>query len=109
VAGDEVAEAYITPPAATGAPNHWLAGFKRVHVEPHQVAHVAFDVDARGLSLVDAQGQRAVTAGDYKVFVGGAQPGDTTSGLEQKLTIVGTQKVDEALSGTTGGLRIVRK
>jgi len=109
VAGDEVAELYMKPPSTPGAPNHWLAGFKRVHVEPHQIAHVTFDVDARGLSLVDAQGQRAVTAGDYKVFVGGAQPGDTTSGLEQKLTIVGTQKVDEAVSASAGGLRIVRK
>lgn len=111
VAGDEVAELYVTPPAGPGNPNHWLAGFKRVHIEPHQVAHVVFDVDARGLSMVDAQGQRAVTAGDYKLFVGGAQPGDTTTGLEQKVTIVGTQRVDEAVgpSAPAGGLRIVRK
>src|SRR5262249_59403115 len=32
VAGDEVAELYITPPAGAGNPNHWLAGFKRQHV-----------------------------------------------------------------------------
>jgi beta-glucosidase len=98
IAGDEVAELYITPPAAPGNPNHWLAGFKRVHLDPHQVGHVAFDVDARGLSLVDAQGLRAVTAGEYTVFVGGAQPGETDSGLEQKLTIVGMQKVEEAVA-----------
>lgn len=96
IAGDEVAEVYITPPAAPGNPVHWLAAFKRVHIDAHQVGHVAFDLDARALSLVDAQGQRVVTAGDYKVFVGGAQPGDTDAGLEQKLTIAGTQKVDEA-------------
>lgn len=95
LAGDEVAELYITPPTAPGNPNHWLAGFKRIHLDPHQVGHVVFDLDARGLSLVDAQGQRAVTAGEYKVFVGGAQPGDTVAGLEQKLTIAGTQKVDD--------------
>jgi beta-glucosidase len=95
VAGDEVAELYITPPAAQGNPVRWLAGFKRVHLDAHQVGHVAFDLDARALSLVDAQGQRAVTAGDYKVFVGGAQPGDTDAGLEQKLTITGTQIVDD--------------
>jgi beta-glucosidase len=59
---------------------------------------VAFDVDARGLSLVDAQGLRAVTAGEYTVFVGGAQPGETDTGLEQKLTIVGMQKVEEAVA-----------
>ncbi|HYK37836.1 glycoside hydrolase family 3 C-terminal domain-containing protein [Alloacidobacterium sp.] len=109
VAGDEVAELYITPPDGPGNPNHWLAGFKRVHIEPHQVAHVAFDLDARGLSMVDAQGQRAVTAGDYKVFVGGAQPGDTTTGLEQKLTITGMQKVDEAVGPSAPSIRIVRK
>jgi beta-glucosidase len=98
IAGDEVAELYITPPAAPGSPNQWLAGFKRVHLDPHQVGRVAFDVDARGLSLVDAQGQRAVTAGEYTIFVGGAQPGETDTGLEQKLTIVGMQKVEEAVA-----------
>ena len=109
VAGDEVAELYITPPAGPGNPNRWLAGFKRVHLDAHQVEHVAFDVDARGMSMVDAQGQRAVTAGDYSIFVGGAQPGDMTAGVEQKLTIVGTQKVDEAASSGPAPIRIVRK
>ncbi|MGC1297923.1 MAG: glycoside hydrolase family 3 C-terminal domain-containing protein [Alloacidobacterium sp.] len=111
VAGDELAEVYITPSAGQRAPNHWLAGFKRVHVEAHQVGHVAFDLDARVLSMVDTQGQRAMTAGDYKVFVGGAQPGDTDAGLEQKLTIVGTQKVDETAgpSAAPAPIRIVRK
>ncbi len=107
--GDEVAEIYITPPAGPGSPNHWLAGFKRVHLDAHQVGHVAFDLDARRLSIVDAQGQRAVTAGDYKIFVGSAQPGDTEAGLEQKLTITGTQKVDEAVPSGGGSIRIVRK
>jgi beta-glucosidase len=101
IPGDEVAELYITPPVAPGAPNYWLAGFKRVHIRPHQTTHVAFDLDARDLSMVDAQGQRAVTAGDYKVFVGGAQPGETASGLEQKLTIVGMQKVSDGLGQTS--------
>ncbi|HEX3437923.1 MAG TPA: glycoside hydrolase family 3 C-terminal domain-containing protein [Pseudacidobacterium sp.] len=105
--GDEVAELYITPPATPGAPNHWLAGFKRVHIEPHQVAHVAFDLDSRNLSTVDEQGQRAVTAGDYRVFVGGAQPGETESGQEQKLTITGTQKLNDSPALTS--IRIIRK
>ncbi|WP_254062448.1 glycoside hydrolase family 3 C-terminal domain-containing protein [Acidobacterium sp. S8] len=110
IAGDEVAELYITPPAAPGNPNHWLAGFKRIHVEPHQIAHVSFDLDSRRLSLVDAQGQRAVTAGNYKVFVGGAQPGDTDSGVEQNLTITGIQKVDEAVADSgPSSVGIVRK
>jgi len=111
VAGDDVAEVYITPPPAPGAPNHWLAGFKRLHVEPHQTAQVAFDLDARALSIVDTQGQRLVAAGDYRVFIGGAQPGDTDTGLEQRLTIVGSQKVDEAVASPSGAgaIRIVRK
>lgn len=96
VPGDEVAELYLTPPAAPGAPNHWLAGFRRVHLAAHETAHVAFDLDARNLSVVDAKGQRAVVAGDYKVFVGGAQPGETASGAEQMLTIVGSQAVRQA-------------
>jgi hypothetical protein len=44
------------------------------------------------------------------VFVGGAQPGETDAGLEQKLTIVGTQKVDEATGPLApAAIRIVRK
>jgi beta-glucosidase len=110
IAGDEVAELYITPPAAPGNPNHWLAGFKRIHVEPDQIEHVTFDLNPRRLSMVDAHGQRSVTAGDYKVFVGGAQPGETDSGIEQNLTITGTQKVDEAVAGLeSSSLRTVRK
>jgi beta-glucosidase len=95
IAGDEVAELYITPPASPGNPVHWLAGFKRVHLDPHQTTQITFDLNDRALSLVDAQGQRAVTAGNYQVFIGGAQPGETKAGLEQKLTITGTQKVSE--------------
>jgi beta-glucosidase len=93
VPGDEVAELYITPPTAPDAPNHWLAGFKRVHLAPHQTEQVAFDLDSRNLSMVSANGNRAVTAGEYKVFVGGAQPGETPAGLEQRLTIAGQQKI----------------
>jgi hypothetical protein len=46
------------------------------------------------------------------VFVGGAQPGDTNAGLEQPLTIVGTEKVDEAAAGpgpASGKIFILRK
>lgn len=106
IGGDEVAELYVTPPSAPDSSNRWLAGFKRIHVEPHQVAHVAFDLDARGLSMVDSQGQRAVNAGSYKIFVGGAQPGDTEAGQEQTLTIIGTQKIDQPAAPT---IRIIRK
>ncbi|HZU08926.1 MAG TPA: glycoside hydrolase family 3 C-terminal domain-containing protein [Pseudacidobacterium sp.] len=101
VPGDEVAELYITPPAAPGAPNHWLAGFRRVHIGPHETAHVAFDLDARNLSMVDAKGERAMAAGTYKVFIGAAQPGETSSGVEQKLTIAGPQNVSEDALGAS--------
>jgi beta-glucosidase len=101
VPGDEVAELYITPPAVPGAPNHWLAGFQRVHLAPHQTQQVAFDLNMRDLSLVDAKGNRALNAGEYKVFVGGAQPGETPSGVEQKLTIAGPQNVSEDKVGSS--------
>ncbi|MDI3254032.1 MAG: glycoside hydrolase family 3 C-terminal domain-containing protein [Bacillota bacterium] len=93
IAGDEVAELYITPPPAPGAPNHWLAGFQRVHLGPHETKQLTFNIDARDLSMVDENGHRAVQAGNYKVFVGGAQPGDAASGAEQHLTIVGSQNI----------------
>ncbi|WP_235075808.1 glycoside hydrolase family 3 C-terminal domain-containing protein [Asticcacaulis sp. AC460] len=87
VAGDEVAQLYLTPPANAQGLIHSLVGFKRVHLEPRQSAEVTFDLTPRDLSTVDRAGTRTQAAGNYGLFVGGAQP--STDGVT--LTITGAQ------------------
>ncbi len=46
-------------------------------------------VDARGLSQVDAQGNRKVLPGVYTLYAGGGQPG-TTDTVKADVTVTGT-------------------
>jgi predicted RNA-binding protein with TRAM domain len=39
--------------------------------------------------MVNDRGEHIVETGDYTLFVGGAQPGDTTSGVSTQLEITG--------------------
>ncbi len=93
VAGDEVAQLYLTPPHTSVSPNLELAGFTRVHLAPGETKHVVFALDPRILSQVDEQGVRAVTAGKYSFSVGGSQPGETDGGLMGGFTIRGRQEL----------------
>jgi beta-glucosidase len=96
-AGDEVAQLYLIPPSGSGYPLRSLEGFQRVHLAPHASAVVHFRLDARELSEVDDSGNRAVRAGDYQVFVGGASPAadGSSSGVSAKLSITGSKDLPE--------------
>lgn len=84
-AGDEVAEVYLAPPQSTIAPRVTLAGFQRVHLNAGETKHLVFRLEPRALSLVDAQGTRAVTPGAYRITVGGSQPtGDAAQAVVTK-------------------------
>ncbi len=87
VEGDEVAQLYLTPPANDQGLQRSLVGFTRVHLKPGEHKSVSFDLTPRDLSTVDAFGARAQTAGQYGLFVGGAQP--DTGSPQQTLTITG--------------------
>jgi beta-glucosidase len=69
----------------------------RVHLAPHASAVVHFRLDARELSEVDDSGNRAVRAGDYRVFVGGTSPAadGSSSGVSAKLSITGSKDLPE--------------
>jgi beta-glucosidase len=88
--GDEVAELYLVPPQRDGAPRLALEGYERVHLKAGESRVVHFDLQPRQLSLVDANGIRAVRAGTYSVAIGGAQPGNSQGGAAS-FTIVGTE------------------
>jgi beta-glucosidase len=94
-AGDEVAELYLTPPHTDLSPRIELAGFDRVHLAPGETKHLVFRLDSRTLSQVDDKGARSVTAGQYRISIGGSSPnGDAASTVVQKdFTITGSQAV----------------
>jgi len=95
LAGDEVCELYLTPPHSALAPKHALAGFQRLHLNPGETKHISFQLDPRNLSEVDEKGTRAVTPGDYKVSLGGSQPGGdaASASVSAPFTITGTQQL----------------
>jgi beta-glucosidase len=93
IAGDEVAELYLTPPHTDVSPALALAGFERIHLDAGESKHLVFDLDPRTLSQVDDKGARAVTAGAYRISIGSSQPtGLAAKGvLSQQFTIEGSQ------------------
>ena len=93
VSGDEVVQAYIVFPKLPGAPLRALRVFQRLSVSPGQTQHVRLTLNPRDLSMVNEEGTRLVAAGDYKLFVGGGQPGTGAAGAELPLKIQGEQKL----------------
>jgi beta-glucosidase len=93
LAGDEVAELYLTPPHTDVSPSLALAAFERVHLAAGESKHLTFALDPRALSQVDDKGERAVTAGRYQISLGSSQPtGLAAKGvLSQQFTIQGYQ------------------
>ena len=76
IAGDEVAELYLQPPASADAPIRSLRGFERVRITPGELKHVTFTLNERDLSQVTAKGEHVVLPGRYSVSVGSFQPGE---------------------------------
>ncbi|MDG2538783.1 glycoside hydrolase family 3 C-terminal domain-containing protein [Dyella jiangningensis] len=72
--GDEVAQLYLAYPGVAGAPRRALVGFQRIALAAGERHAVRFHLDARALSLVDADGVRTVRAGRYELYAGGRQP-----------------------------------
>ena len=92
-AGDEVAELYLEFPSVPGAPRLALRGFQRQHLAPGETQHVTYTLKARDLSMVNDKGEHVVAPGEYKVFVGGAQPSEAPGGVSAKLEITGEFKL----------------
>lgn len=99
MAGDEVAELYLVPPAEGNgglSPKLQLESFQRIHLSPGKSKHVSFTLTSRQLSEVDAQGVRSMQPGSYSIAVGGSQPKDPrapTPAQTATFTIEGTQEI----------------
>ncbi|SRR5579883_23314 len=87
VAGDEVAELYLTQPKAFATPLRELVGFQRVHLKAGESAHVSLTIDPRSIGQVDRAGTRVIVPGEYIVSLGSAQPQETTARQASKFRV----------------------
>jgi beta-glucosidase len=93
--GDEVAQLYLIFPSVPGAPLRALRGFSRVHLAAGATGHVRFTLAPRDLSMVTPAGSHVVAPGDYRVTVGGGQPGTAAPQTEGKFSITGDQRLSD--------------
>jgi beta-glucosidase len=97
VEGDEVVQLYVTDvEASVRVPVRSLAGVERVRLKPGEKRVVSFTVDPRQLAVIRDDGRAFVEPGEFRVSVGGKQPGfkgsadaATTSFMEGRFTVVG--------------------
>ena len=89
IAGDEVAELYLTQPKGFETPLRLLVGFTRIHLDPGESSPVHLTIDPRSLGQVDAKGNRVILPGVYNVSLGGSQPGKDAEVLTGNFTITG--------------------
>jgi beta-glucosidase len=90
IASDEVVQLYLTHAGLAGAPVRELRGFERIHLAPGQRKTVAFTLQDRDLSEVDAGGTRRIASGPVQVWIGGGQPSNDTrkdAGVNARFTI----------------------
>ncbi|HVF42797.1 MAG TPA: glycoside hydrolase family 3 C-terminal domain-containing protein [Pyrinomonadaceae bacterium] len=74
--GDEVVQLYVTDVAASApVPVRALKGVRRIRLKPGERRRVNFTLTPRDLTLVDARGRRLLEPGEFRVSVGGKQPG----------------------------------
>ncbi|KAG6366974.1 hypothetical protein INS49_001155 [Diaporthe citri] len=71
VAGAEVAQLYISFPAAAGEPVRQLRGFDKTTIQPGEGVDVTFDLPRRDLSVWGVAGQEwEVVKGEYTLYIG---------------------------------------
>jgi beta-glucosidase len=70
-AGSDVAQVYVTFPAAAGEPPKQLKGFAKVTLQPGQTQHVTVTLYERAFTIWDSAGKQwTVVPGQYSILVG---------------------------------------
>jgi beta-glucosidase len=85
--GDEVVQVYLNYPKLNGAPDRTLVGFSRVHVPKGEMHHVQISLSPRDLSMVNEAGIRLTAPGNYRISVGGGQPGTGAPSVDAPFVI----------------------
>ena len=96
--GDEVVQLYVADgEASVRVPIRSLAGIARVHLQPGERRVVSFTIDPRQLAVITNDGRTLVEPGEFKVTIGGKQPGFTgtadavtTGFVEGRFSVTGT-------------------
>jgi beta-glucosidase len=76
----EVVQVYARRSGAM-APERTLVAFRRVVLRAGESRRLSFDVDAKAMSVVQADGRRVVDAGPVQLWVGGGQPVAAVTGV----------------------------
>ena len=93
--GDEVVQLYLNFPKMPGAPIRALRAFTRIHLGPGESRRVNLTVLPRDLSHVNEAGERVISAGEYRITIGGGQPDTGAAIAEASLLIRGEQSLPE--------------
>ena len=97
-AGEEVVQLYLSDAqASVPVAIRSLQGFERVQLAPGATRRVTFTLTPRSMALIDDAGRRVVEPGEFRVAVGGRQPGpagaDSTSGVVEGRFVVAGKPV----------------
>ena len=95
--GDEVVQLYVTDiDASVRVPIRSLAGVERVHLKPGERRVIKFTIEPRQLAVITNEGRTVVEPGDFRITIGGKQPGftgtadaGTTSFIEGRFSVTG--------------------
>ena len=93
LAGDEVAELYLTQPGGYQTPVRKLVGFQRVHLARGAATHLSLTLDSRSLSQVDEKGNHIILPGEYTLSLGSTQPGAGAITLTGHFTVAGQREL----------------
>ena len=96
-AGEEVVQLYVTDVAASvRVPIRSLAGVERVYLKPGERRVIKFTIEPRQLAVITDDGRTVVEPGEFKVTIGGKQPGFngtadavTTGFIEGRFSVTG--------------------
>jgi beta-glucosidase len=81
IAGAEVVQLYLSTPGVRASPLRSLRGFERVELAPGEARNVRFSLAARDLAFAGDDGRMRVSPAQYRIWVGGGQPGAGALGL----------------------------
>ncbi|WP_420139157.1 glycoside hydrolase family 3 C-terminal domain-containing protein [Sphingomonas sp.] len=90
VAGEEVAQLYLSTPGIKDAPLRSLKGYQRVRLNPGQTKTVTFRLAPRDMAFADAKGVMRIVPTTYNLWVGGGQPGTGAAGSMGTFAMDGT-------------------
>ncbi|TCP33236.1 glycoside hydrolase family 3 C-terminal domain-containing protein [Sphingomonas sp. BK235] len=91
MAGDEVAQLYISPVGRLDLPRRSLKGYQRVRLAPGEIRQVQFSLSPRDLAFADGKGVMRVTPGRYRLWVGGGQEGKDVPGVVAEIRVAGSR------------------